>query len=54
MSAKIWRCDACLKESEDGTGWIWFNFKHLSPVWLCPGCQREWKEHMTKLQGAGA
>lgn len=48
------RCNACLySTTTDRVGWFHFSFKHLSPVWICPKCLPEWKEHMEKLRRAG-
>lgn len=51
------KCDACWKEidpiSEDSLGWIYFQFKHLKPSWICNECRPEWEQHHAILQGKG-
>ncbi len=48
-------CDGCwavdLKSS--ATGWLYFTFKLLTPVWLCPKCAKDMANDMRKKQRLG-
>lgn len=34
-------------------GWVYFNFKALDPVWLCPDCVEKYAEEFSAQQSAG-
>jgi hypothetical protein len=48
-----YKCGGCAKETNDNRGWIYFAFKHLHSVWLCPECRPVWSDHMVKCQEKG-
>ncbi len=45
-------CGGCGAHAIKGSGWLWFNFKSLDPVWLCPQCQQVHGHNLEKMQRA--
>lgn len=52
-SVKKYRCDGCWSEDANAYGWVFFNFKHLKPSWLCVDCIPVWGAHFTLCQARG-
>ncbi len=50
---KLFKCDVCFKESDDGSGWMYFKFKYLNSQNCCPDCVKLYVKDFDKLQEKG-
>ncbi len=53
VPAPKYKCGACWTTDHFGTLWMYFGFKHLESLWICPSCQPNWVDHYVRLQERG-
>lgn len=46
-------CDGCWKVEYKPVMWVWFNFKHLKPQWMCIECCQKEGQRLMHLQEQG-
>lgn len=46
-------CGGCWAVSVEAVGWVWMNFAHLEPSWLCIECRKKHGSDLEKMQEHG-